>query len=374
MFRHFAQVLKRGDWPLFLVVLFLIIVGVVGVYSIEVTADQPNYRLVIRQVVFFSLGLILMFGVAMIDYRTIRGWTWVLYGFGTTLLLGVLLFGSTINGTKGWFLIYGDFGFQPVELVKIFIIILLGKLYADWRGEILTVKPLILAGGLVGVLVMLVLAQPDFGSAFIMIAILIGTLLVVRMKRKYLIWMIVVILILSVFSWQFVLRDYQKDRINTFLDPNLDPYGSGYNIKQSIIAVGSGNVLGRGLALGPQSRLNFLPVQETDFIFAVIAEQLGLVGASLLMILFSVLVYRMIRIARRARDDFGLFIIVAVVIYISAQTVMNIGMNIGLLPIAGVPLPFVSYGGSSLIVSMILIGIVQSVHVHNSGTEVRGRV
>ncbi len=374
MLRHLAQALRRADWPLFLVVFFLVIIGVVGIYSIEVTADQPDYSLVIRQVVFFALGLILMLGAMVIDYRTIRGWSWILYGLAATMLTGVLLFGSTIRGTKGWFLIYGDFGFQPVELVKIIIIVLLAKLYYDWRGEVQTVKQLFIAGGLVGGLVVLVLVQPDFGSAFIMMALLIGTLLVVKMKRSYLIWMLIAILLLGVITWQFVLRDYQKERIITFLNPDLDPYGSGYNIKQSIIAVGSGNFFGRGLALGPQSRLNFLPVQETDFIFAVIAEQLGLIGVALLITLFTILVYRMIRIARRARDDFGLFIIVGIVIYISAQTVMNIGMNIGLLPIAGVPLPFVSYGGSSLIASVILIGLVQSVHIHNTGTEVRGQV
>jgi len=152
----------------------------------------------------------------------------------------------------------------------------------------------------------------------------------------------------------------------TFFDPSRDPWGSGYNIKQSIIAVGSGNILGRGLSLGPQSRLNFLPAQETDFIFAVIAEELGFVGVSIVLALFIFLIYRLIKIAQLARDDFGIFLVCGIVIYLVVQSVVNIGMNIGILPIAGVPLPLLSYGGSSLLISFIAIGIVQSVYIRHS--------
>ncbi|MBI5037915.1 MAG: rod shape-determining protein RodA [Candidatus Kerfeldbacteria bacterium] len=367
MLRSIIYALKKADWPLYLVVIFLVALGIVGIYSVEVTADQPTYTLVIRQSIFAIAGCLLMIAFSVIDYRRLRGWTWVLYGASIMLLLGVLLFGTTIRGTKGWFMLYGDLGFQPVELIKVFVIILLGKLLYDWRGEIASARKLLYLVGLIGVLIGLVLAQPDFGSSFIIAATVLGLLVIVKMPRRYLAWIGVFLLIIMVVGWQFVLRDYQKERILTFIDPDRDPYGSGYNIKQSIIAVGSGNFLGRGLALGPQSRLNFLPVQETDFIYAVIAEQLGFVGASLILGLCVALVYRLIRIARRARDDFGLFMIMGTVIYFMFQALMNIGMNIGLLPIAGVPLPLVSYGGSSLVVSLLLIGLAQSVQIHNTG-------
>ncbi|MFZ6036209.1 MAG: rod shape-determining protein RodA [Patescibacteria group bacterium] len=373
MLQKFFHALAKADWPLLIVVLFLVVIGMVGIYSVEVTADEPDYALVIRQAIFFVVGMAFMIFVLAIDYRQIRGWSWVLFGLSTALLVGVLAFGTTIRGTKGWFMLVGDLGFQPVELVKIFVIIVLAKLLYDWRGEIHRLQHLVQLLGLVGVLIGLVLIQPDFGSAFIIGSITLGLLGIIRMPRKFLVWLLVGLVIMSVLGWQFVLRDYQKERILTFLQPDRDPYGSGYNIKQSIIAVGSGNLFGRGLALGPQSRLNFLPVQETDFIYAVIAEQLGLIGSGLIIVLFVVLVYRLVGIARRARDDFGLFMVMGTVIYFCAQAVMNIGMNVGLLPIAGVPLPFVSYGGSSLVASLILVGLVQSVHIHNSAPEARSK-
>ena len=160
-------------------------------------------------------------------------------------------------------------------------------------------------------------------------------------------------------------EDYQKERITTFLNPAHDPYGSGYNITQSIIAIGSGNLFGRGLGLGPQSRLDFLPVQETDFIFAVIAEEPGLIGSTLVLICIGFLLYRIIRVARFAQDDFGAFLACGIGIYLIVQSILNIGMNIGVLPVAGVPLPFLSYGGSSLLVSFLTIGIVQSVYIRS---------
>lgn len=368
MFKKYIQILKKSDWLLTVVVLFLVVLGLIGIYSIEATAETPEYLNFTKQVYFFAAGFIGLILVSLIDYRYLRTYSWVLFIMTLMLLSAVLLFGTEIRGTRGWFFI-GELGIQPVEIAKIVVIIFISKFLFDWRAEIHTIKQLLKLSGLVILPMALVLLQPDFGSTFIIAAIFLGSLLIIKIKRSYLVSIALILLVVMIASWMFGLADYQKERVMTFLDPDRDPYGSGYNIKQSIIAVGSGNIFGRGLALGSQSRLDFLPVQETDFIFAVIAEQLGFVGSTLVIVFFTLLVYRLIKIARQVRDDFGVFILTGLIIYFAAQTTLNIGMNIGLLPVAGVPLPFVSYGGSSLIVSLVAIGIAQSVYIRNANTQ-----
>ena len=368
MFTKYLALLKKSDWALSLIAIFLVVFGLIAIYSIEAAAESPDYLNFKKQLIFFGVGLVALVFFSLLDYRYLRTYGWVLYVAGGLMLLAVLLFGTTIRGTRGWFILFGDLGFQPVEAVKIIMIIILSKFFYDRRAELASIKQVALAFGVAGLIILLVFLQPDFGSAFIMSAIFLGMLLIVKMKRSYLLGIGLILLVVIVGSWLFVLQDYQKERVATFLDPGRDPYGSGYNIKQSIIAVGSGNLFGRGLSLGPQSRLDLLPVQETDFIFAVIAEELGFVGSSLVLLVITLFIYRLIRIARKASDDFGLFLLSGVIIYFASQSILNIGMNIGILPIAGVPLPLVSYGGSSLIASLIAIGVVQSVKIHQATT------
>lgn len=363
MFRKYYYLLRKSDWMLSLIALFLVGFGMMALYSIESTGDEANFLNFKKQLIFFGVGIILMIFFSLLDYRYLRTYAIVFFVLGIIILITVLILGTTIRGTKGWIYFFGEQGFQPVELVKIFMIIILAKKFSDWRSEIINKKSLITIFALASPLIILVFLQPDFGSAIILTAIFIGMLLLTKIKKSYVIFLAVSFTILIIMSWLFVLQDYQKDRILTFLNPEHDPWGSGYNIKQSIIAVGSGNLFGRGLSLGPQSHLNFLPVQETDFIFSVIAEELGFIGSFLLIIFITLIIYRLVRIARLARDDFGIFVVSGIFIYIFVQSVLNIGMNIGILPVTGVPLPFVSYGGSSLIVSFTVLGIAQSIWI-----------
>lgn len=366
MLKKYLFYLKKLDWSLNSVILFLVAFGLMALYSIESAVQDSDFVNLKKQLIFFVVGFILLIVFSMIDYRHLQTYSIVILIIGIALLITVLIFGTTVRGTRGWFMLFGEQGFQPVELVKIILIIGLSKFIAGWRTEVQTIKHLLILFAVTIPLIVLVLLQPDFGSAVILTAIFLGMLVFSKVKRSYVIGISLLLIILVAISWTFVLQDYQKDRVLTFIDPGRDPYGSGYNIKQSIIAVGSGNIVGRGLGLGPQSRLNFLPAQETDFIYAVIAEELGFVGSSLLILSFVWLSYRLIRIARLIRDDFGIFVVSGILFYITAQGILNIGMNIGLLPIAGVPLPFVSYGGSSLISSFIAIGIVQSVYIRHT--------
>ena len=245
------------------------------------------------------------------------------------------------------------------------MVIVLSKLLVDWKGELYRRRYFIIYSAVASFLIILVLLQPDIGSALILVSIFLGMLFFAKVKRSYVIFIIILLIVVIAASWLFVLKDYQKERVLTFFDPSRDPWGSGYNITQSIIAVGSGNLFGRGLGLGPQSRLDFLPAQETDFIFAVIAEELGFVGSILIVAFFIFLLYRLIKIGKLARDDFGLFVASGIALYIFIQTFINIGMNIGLVPIAGVPLPLMSYGGSSLLTSLAAIGILQSIFIRH---------
>ncbi|XOU95032.1 MAG: rod shape-determining protein RodA [Candidatus Kerfeldbacteria bacterium] len=368
MFRKYLFYLKKSDWLLSLVAFFLVAFGLMGIYSSEVTAadsDLLNYK---KQIVFFGIGIFLMIFFSLLDYRYLNTYGFVFYGLGILLLLFVLFFGTIVSGTKGWIVLFGDQVFQPVEIIKIIMIIIISKFFSKWRSEVKSLKNLFQIFGIAGVLILLIFLQPDFGSAFILLAIFFGMLLLTKVKKSYIIWIVVLVAIVSIFSWAFILQDYQHDRVLTFLDPDRDPWGSGYNIKQSIISVGSGQFFGRGLSLGPQSRLNFLPAQETDFIFAVIAEELGFMGSLFLIGLIIFLIYRLFRVCRLARDDFGLFLVSGIIIYLFSQSLLNIGMNIGVLPIAGVPLPFVSYGGTSMIASFIMLGIAHSVFIRRGIT------
>ncbi len=365
MFRKYFYFLKKSDWLLSVVAIFLVVFGLVMIYSIESAAEDSQLLNFNKQIIFFSLGLLFLIFFSVLDYRYLKTYGYVFFVVGLIILIGVLVFGTAVRGTRSWIFIFGEQGFQPVELVKIFLIVILAKKFSDWRSEINSYKNLLLTLVLAGSLITLVFLQPDFGSSVILIAIFIGMLLLTKVKKSYLLMLLLLLIIIFTTSWVFMLRDYQKERVLTFLDPGRDPWRSGYNIKQSIIAVGSGSLFGRGLSLGPQSRLNFLPVQQTDFIYAVVAEELGFVGSTLLLVLLVILIYRLFRIIRLSRDDFGIYVLCGIIIYFFSQSAMNIGMNVGLLPIAGVPLPFVSYGGSSLLASFIAIGIAQSVWIRH---------
>lgn len=359
--RFFGR-LRQLDWSIIVITLLLILFSIATIYSIAVNKTPPDLGRFWRQISALGIGLVACLVLITIDFRVWHSIAWVLYGIAITLLVGVLFFGTEIRGTKGWFVFEpATIQFQPVEIAKVLLVIAFARFIADRSGRI--DRPRAFVGNLALMLmpVSLVAIQPDLGSAVIIVGTWVGMLLVAELPRRFWVFTILGAAVIGFIGWNFVLQDYHHNRIQAFLHPELDPLGVGYNITQSIVAVGSGELFGRGLGLGPQSRLNFLPEQETDFIFAVIAEELGFVGAVLFLGLFALLLFRIIRIARQAPDDFSLFAVSGFAILFFIQLFVNIGTNIGLLPVAGVPLPLVSYGGSSLIASLLALGFVQSV-------------
>ncbi|MDP3965060.1 MAG: rod shape-determining protein RodA [bacterium] len=356
-------IFRKTDWLIFSLTFLILALGLLAIYSTSFSAPEQDQSVFTKQITFMLAGFVLMFLVSGIDFRLLRSVSWFLYIGGALLLLLVLVIGTEIRGTTGWIFI-GSVGFQPVEFVKLLFIVFLARYFADHGHDFRRVRPVLLSGLGLAAYLGLVLMQPDLGSAIVYFVLWYGLLFLLNIKRRYLVGVFLTVLIFASASWSFALQDYQKERIMTFLNPSQDALKTGYNITQSMVAVGSGEFWGRGLGLGTQSQLNFLPEQQTDFIYAVIAEELGFIGAALLLILFGVLFWRLMKVAREARDDYSLFLASSVIIMIYLQMFINIGMNMGLMPVVGIPLPFVSAGGSSLIASLIAIGMIQSVIIH----------
>ncbi|MCX6744014.1 MAG: rod shape-determining protein RodA [Candidatus Parcubacteria bacterium] len=363
----YSLIVKKIDWLLLIAVCLLVILGIILIYSVALgSASEQNYLNFKKQIVFFVLSLVLFFIVSFFfDYRILIKANAFIYVFGIFLLVAVLIFGKTIRGTTGWFNL-GIFSFQPVEFVKIFLIIYLSKFLSDKAKYISQLRYLIISSLGVILLMILVVLQPDFGSALILFALWAVLIVLTGIKKSHLALICLILVLCSLILWLFVFQPYQKQRIMVFINPSLDPLGSGYNVSQAIIAIGSGGLWGKGLALGSQSQLKFLPESQTDFIFAVLAEELGLLGVVLLLGIFVFLFWRLITLAKKVNDNFAAYLIISTCILIFVELFVNIGGNLGLLPITGITLPFVSYGGSSLIANIILICIVQSIAVRNS--------
>lgn len=338
------------------VTLLLVAVSLLTLYSLSITSGTDYFT---KQLIFSVIGLVVMFFIAFFDYRHIQKQSTLLY-FGTLFVLSsVLIFGATIRGTAGW-ISFGAFQVQPVEFSKITLIIFLASFISKKKSELGEWARVIASLILSSILIFLVLKQPDLGSSIVLATIWVGMILSSGLRVKHLIVLSILGVMLIAGSW-FVLADYQKDRINNFIHPESDPRGSGYNVLQSIIAVGSGGLSGKGIGHGSQSQLNFLPEKHTDFIFAVIAEELGLIGSFFVVGLYLVLLYRIKRIGDMASDNFGYLIAVGVLVMLFAQITINIGMNIGLMPVTGLPAPLVSYGGSSLVTTLFALGLILNI-------------
>lgn len=302
--------------------------------------------------------------VVFIDYDIIARFSFVLYGIFIVLLIAVL-FTPVVNGATSWFSITSGISFQPSEFAKIFVVIFLSYittlLQKNNRSEINKPLKLLAVLAIVGLPVLLIIMQPDYGTAiaFLMATILI--LYVAGIDKKYIVATILIIAIALPLIYNFVLPAHAKSRIDVFLNPNLDPRGSGYNVIQSKLAIGSGKLLGMGLLKGNQTQLGFLHPKTTDFIFSVIGEEMGFVVAGAVIIIYVVLITKAIYVAKTAKDDLGSYIAIGIVGILMFHMIENIGMTMGLLPITGVPLPFVSYGGSSLITNFICIGLLLNI-------------
>ena len=354
------------DFIFFFTALLLVGFGIVTLGSVFLYGDNVNSAIFTRHMVYVVLGVGVFISFGLIDYNILRSYSTFLYFFSAGLLLVTLVLGTTFRGTSGW-LNLGFAYFQPVEIIKVFIIIFLAHFISKKRGELGEVSTIVVSFGLVSVVTFFVLRQPDFGSALVILGIWFAMIFVSGIKKRYLASFIVIGVICSTIAWSFF-APYQRARIINFLHPELDPQGSGYNVIQSMIAVGNGGVMGQGFGFGSQSQLNFLPEKHTDFIFATIAESVGFIGVLVLFGLFGVLFTRFYFIAGHSRDTFGYFLVVGVMAMFFIHFTVNIGMNIGMMPVTGIPLPLISYGGSSLLSVMIACGIVMSVHLRREVT------
>jgi rod shape determining protein RodA len=364
MIKRSLLYLKNFDWILFSAVILLICFGLVEIYSIALGQDYLDLVNFKKQILFFVIGLILLFAFASIDYLNFRSYSNYAYLAGLALLLGVIFFGEDIRGTRGWYNL-GIFNLQPVEFVKIILIIYLARYFSSITIKLNPIKHLIISGLGTGILVFLVLQQPDFGSSMILFTLWFAFLFVAGLKLRYIISICLIAIMLLVSAWFLFFQDYQKERIMTFLNPGASDLDQSYNINQAMIAIGSGQWIGRGVGFGSQSQLKFLPEAQNDFIFAVIAEELGFLGISIIIFLFGLIFYRLLKNAKNAKNDYGVYFLIGTLILLFIEMFINIGMNIGIMPVIGISLPFLSYGGSSIISTMILLGMVESVIIRS---------
>jgi len=360
MLNHFKAILKNFDWILFSAVLLLVIFGLVEIYSVALGQGTLNLLNFQKQIFFAGVGFCLLFVFAFLDYYFFRSLNRYLYILAIIVLLLVLIFGVTLRGTRGWFSLFG-LGFQPVEFVKIILILFLANYFSNLATKVKTARHFFSSLVSAAVLIGLILFQPDFGSSLILGAIWLVMIIAAGFDKKYYLIVGLSVVCLFIISWFFLFKDYQKERILNFSNPGSNAQESGYNISQAMIAIGSGGWTGKGVGFGSQSQLKFLPEAQTDFIFAVIAEELGFLGVVLILGFYFILFFRCFRILPNIKNDLGIYIIIGGAGLIFIQMFINIGMNLGIMPVVGLPLPFVSYGGSSLVSLLILVGIIENI-------------
>src|SRR3989344_4430433 len=352
------------DWPMFSAISLLVFIGLVVLYSISINPIAPDAGIFRKQLILALLGVIIFFVASNMNYRLWMTYSKVMYLLGAVLLILVLFFGATIRGTTGWFSIAG-FSFQPVEFAKVGLVIFLARYFSDHSRLFFMWRHIILSGAVTLLYMALVMQQPDFGSAIVIFGTWFLMLLIVGIPRRQVVILVSVFVVSAIIGWFFVLQPYQKNRIVTFLNPQVDELGVGYNVRQSIIAVGSGRIFGRGFGLGSQSQLKVLPEPETDFIFAVLSEEYGFVGVVVLFGGMLFLLFRLVLIAQRTGDNFAAFFVLGLASLFTVQSFINVGMNIGIAPVTGIPLPFISAGGSSLLGFFFAFGIASSVVADN---------
>ncbi len=368
--RAFARnsVLRHTDWILIVVVLGLCGIGIVLVWSatqpgLLAAGDDPRTYLK-KQLLNVIIGLVLMVGVSLVDTRQLRTWVPFFYGGCVLALLAVLSpVGSDINGAHAWISLPGGFQVEPSEFAKVALILMTAMIFAGARGDRPGIRALLIALACAAPLTGLVVIEPALGVAMVLVAVT-ATMIVLSGLRLRLIAALAGIVAagIAVAGGLHLLKSYQLTRFTSFLHPSADLAGAGYNAAQAKIAVGSGGMFGQGLFHGQLIAGNFVPSQQTDFIFTVAGEELGFVGTSVIVFLLGVVIIRALRIASRADDLFGLLVASGIAMWFAFQSFVNIGMTIGIMPITGLPLPFVSYGGSAVFADMIAIGLLQSVH------------
>lgn len=359
----FIDHLKKFDWLLMGAILLLMMLGLISLFSLMGTGISPFFY---RQIFWVIIGFCMLVGTSFIDFRIFRTQSvtiLIFYFFTILLLLLLFVIRFKVRGVESW-INFGIFSFQPVELTKLTLVILLAKFFSKRHIEIYRIEHLIVSGMYVTIPTLLVLAQPDLGSSIVLMAIWIAVVLFSGMKLRHIALLIILFSVFAYGGWHLALKSYQKSRITTFLDPYTDPKGAGYQTIQSMIAVGSGKIWGKGLGYGSQSHLNFLPEAEADFIFAAFAEEWGFRGTVVMIGLLGIILWRIVLIGSRSADNFSRLYTLGFASFIFTQSFIHMGANMGVLPITGITLPFASYGGSSLVTLLIGIGIVQNIKMN----------
>lgn len=358
-FLHF----KKLDWVLIVVLVLLVSIGLISIYSSSLgREDFSNFK---KQIIFFIIGIFLMLTLSLVDWRVFRESSYsilILYLLCLISLGGLFFFAPEIRGVKSWYKI-GPFSFDPTEFTKIILIILLAKYFSMRHVEMYRIRHILLSGLYILIPIILIFFQPNLGSVLILISLWIGILTISGIRLRHFLVLFLCGFLIFILSWFFLMKDYQKERIISFLVPT-DPLGLSWNQNQAKIAIGSGGLLGQGFFKGSQTQYGFLPEPQTDFIFSAFAEETGLIGTSFLLFLFSVLIWRISKIAISSQSNFPRIFASGLSIILISQIFIHIGMNLGILPIIGIPLPLVSYGGSSLIAHFIGLGILQSIKSH----------
>ena len=347
------------DWVFLGLVIFISAVGILNIYSAGHNISVRGEPFYVKQTYWLLVGLVMMIVTFSVDYHTIIRHAYLIYLIALAFLFLVLLYGTMTHGSQRWLILWG-FSFQPSELMKLVLIVVLARYFNDTEHQGYTVRNICMLVGIVGLPFSMIVCQPDLGTAMFLVAIFGSVVIFAGVGRRLLIWGSVSGVILAPLCW-FFLKDYQKERILTFLNPERDPLGTGYHIIQSIIAVGSGSLCGKGFLKGTQTQLKFLPEQQTDFAFSVFAEEWGFVGVVILMFLFLALILWCLKITQNARDLPGALLAFGVTMFIFWGIFINIGMVLGIFPVVGIPLPFLSYGGSSMVVLMMGAGLLMNV-------------
>jgi len=355
MIANFFKRIKYSiDWLLFGSMFFISIAGILTMNSF---VDESI--LFVRQIIWLMISIVVLFGASLVDWRFLRRTESIVFIFISSSLILVFLFiaGSVFKGAKSWFDL-GAFAFQPVDFAKIGVVLLLSKYFSRRHIEIANIRHILTSGFYTFIIFVLVFLQPDFGSAIIIFFIWLLMVLFSGISKKHLLAVFLIGIISFGGLWSFVFKDYQKARIVSFIHPLTDLHGAGYNANQSTIAVGSGQILGKGVGLGSQSKLKFLPEYETDFIFAAFSEEWGFVGVVVIFILYGIIFWRILDISKRGSTNFETFYGLGLSGIFLSHIIVHVGMNIGLLPVTGITMPFMSYGGSHMLAEFLGVGIL----------------
>jgi rod shape determining protein RodA len=355
------RLIQHFDWVLLLLLVLVAGISILNLYSATYPIrDIGGSQVFIKHMYWFLIGFAVFLLMTTFNYFVLERLAYPAYFFSIGLLVLVLLVGKVISGSQRW-LVLGSLSFQPSELAKIAIVMVFAKFFSE-KGEHqeYRLRDLWLPFLLLGIPSALILREPDLGTALLLVVVTFSMILFIKVHRKSLVILSVSALSVAPFIW-FKLKDYQQMRILTFLRPDTDPHGSGYHINQSKIAIGSGLFWGKGFLKGTQTRLHFLPEQHTDFAFSVLAEEWGFIGAALLLVLYLFVILRGLNIAKNSKDKFGSTLAIGIVAIIFWQVVINVGMVTGLLPVVGIPLLLLSYGGSSLVSTMAAIGLLMNI-------------